>query len=283
MGTIINSNNINSFAINGININGLAKNGTIVYKKAIIENIPLYEWIINNVNTVTSGAGLYHHISSLANGAADNGYRYAGANPNNWIKFNNEDYRIIGIFNNQIKIMKNISIVERVWDTVDNDWDKPSDLNNYLNTEWINTLGNNANLIEPKKWYIGGVNNAKHPPKFCYDKEITQQTKTQYKIGLMNSSDYGFASQAGVWRNNLNTYNKKGQETNWIHCSDNSNIWTITLRSGNATNVFHKLATGALGMAAATVTKKFRPTFYLKSTVKYISGNGSQTNPFIIE
>ena len=57
---------------------------------------------------------LYHHTSSLANGAGDNSYRYAGANPNNYVCFGSdastcpEDnlYRIIGVFGNQVKLIK---------------------------------------------------------------------------------------------------------------------------------------------------------------------------------
>ena len=57
---------------------------------------------------------LYHHTSSLANGSGDNSYRYAGANPNNYVCFGSdattcpEDnlYRIIGVFGNQVKLIK---------------------------------------------------------------------------------------------------------------------------------------------------------------------------------
>ena len=31
--------------------------------------------------------GLYYHDADLANGAEDNSYRYAGANPNNYVCF----------------------------------------------------------------------------------------------------------------------------------------------------------------------------------------------------
>ena len=49
---------------------------------------------------------IYHHTSSLANGAGDNSYRYAGANPNNFVCFGSDAspcptdnlYRIVGVF-----------------------------------------------------------------------------------------------------------------------------------------------------------------------------------------
>ena len=58
--------------------------------------------------------GIYYHTSSLANSAADNSYRYAGANPNNYVCFgsdaatcpSNNLYRIIGVFGSEVKLIK---------------------------------------------------------------------------------------------------------------------------------------------------------------------------------
>jgi len=44
-------------------------------------------------------------------------YRFIGDSPNNWIKFNgDEDWRIIGVFDNKIKIIKNTSIGDYAFD-----------------------------------------------------------------------------------------------------------------------------------------------------------------------
>ena len=56
---------------------------------------------------------LYHHDSSLINGAGDNSYRYAGANPNNYVCFGSDEvtcphenlYRIIGVIDGKIKLI----------------------------------------------------------------------------------------------------------------------------------------------------------------------------------
>ena len=62
--------------------------------------------------------GLYYHDADLANGAQDNSYRYAGANPNNYVCFGSIEtpcpaenlYRIIGVLNDndeyQVKLIK---------------------------------------------------------------------------------------------------------------------------------------------------------------------------------
>ena len=64
--------------------------------------------------TIDGENGLYYHDEDLANGAGDNSYRYAGANPNNYVCFGSTAstcpsdnlYRIIGVFGNEVKLIK---------------------------------------------------------------------------------------------------------------------------------------------------------------------------------
>ena len=60
---------------------------------------------IKSLYTSQGSNGIYYHTSSLVNSAGDNSYRYAGANPNNYVCFGSDAstcpsdnlYRIIGI------------------------------------------------------------------------------------------------------------------------------------------------------------------------------------------
>ena len=60
-----------------------------------------------------SYTGLYHHDASLTNGAGDNSYRFAGANPNNYVCFGSDEatcptenlYRIIGVIDGKVKLI----------------------------------------------------------------------------------------------------------------------------------------------------------------------------------
>ena len=62
----------------------------------------------------SSNSKIYHHDSSLTNGAGDNSYRYSGADPNNYVCFGTNAtpcptdnlYRIIGIFGDKVKLIK---------------------------------------------------------------------------------------------------------------------------------------------------------------------------------
>ena len=122
----------------------------------------------------------------------ENGYRYEGKDPNNYIWFNNELWRIIGVFDenshgvsgeNLVKIIRNDSIGGRAWDkNSTNDWTQAS-LMNLLNGAYLNsengtggeycygdstTVGANCDytesgindtyrpMIENVTWYLGG-------------------------------------------------------------------------------------------------------------------------------
>ena len=92
------------------------------------------------LNTYIMGlVGTTQGIGQLVN---ENGYRYEGKNPNNYIWFNNEYWRIIGVFDstshgqsekNMVKIIRDDVLSGLAWDKSDkNDWSTAS-LNLLLN------------------------------------------------------------------------------------------------------------------------------------------------------
>ena len=82
------------------------------------------------------GEGLKKDNTSDAN------IRYYGSNPNNYVIFNNELWRIIGVFGNNVKLIRKDSLGDLSWDSSEssvnngygvNEWSQ-ADLKNYLNT-----------------------------------------------------------------------------------------------------------------------------------------------------
>ena len=72
----------------------------------------------------------------------DQNIRYYGSNPNNYVSFNNELWRIIGVFENNVKLVRSEKLGNLSWDSSEesinggygvNEWSQ-SDLKNYLNT-----------------------------------------------------------------------------------------------------------------------------------------------------
>ena len=97
-------------------------------------------------------------------------------------------------------------------------------------------------------------------------KEKTSQTSTTLKIGLMYTSDYGYAMNNGPKNNWLFT---KGYE------------WTMTAYSSSYP-VGVDASGGLFGDVSAYNGFAVRPVLYLKSNVYVISGDGSEGNPYKI-
>ena len=82
------------------------------------ELLTLADYVISQYTGTDGENALYYHDADLANGAQDNSYRYAGANPNNYVCFGSIEtpcpaenlYRIIGVLNDngeyQVKLIK---------------------------------------------------------------------------------------------------------------------------------------------------------------------------------
>ena len=93
---------------------GKSFNAKLMIQQESQSNQTLAEYVISQYTGTQGDNGIYYHNSTLENGAGDNSYRYAGANPNNFVCFGSdatpcpEDnlYRIIGVFGNQVKLIK---------------------------------------------------------------------------------------------------------------------------------------------------------------------------------
>ena len=92
------------------------------------------EYLYNNEETRTSN-GL------KKDNTADQNIRYYGSDPNNYVSFNNELWRIIGVFGNNVKLVRKDSLGELSWDSSAssvnggwgvNEWSQ-ADLQVYLN------------------------------------------------------------------------------------------------------------------------------------------------------
>ena len=99
---------------------------------------------VNLATYITGLAGTTQGTGKVVN---ENGYRYEGKNPNNYIWFNNEYWRIIGVFDsashgvsgkNLVKIIRADVLDGLAWDKSNtNNWDTSS-LNKLLNGAYYN-------------------------------------------------------------------------------------------------------------------------------------------------
>ena len=119
-------------------------------KKIISDGVTKYKYEVDNCpNYLTTYImDLYdNEETSIENGlkkdnTPDQNIRYYGSNPNNYVSFNNELWRIIGVFGNNVKLVRSEKLGDLSWDSSEesinagggvNEWSQ-ADLKNYLNT-----------------------------------------------------------------------------------------------------------------------------------------------------
>ena len=180
-------------------------------------------------------------------------YRYRGANPKNYVTFNNEVWRIIGIFptddgtgkiENRIKIVRNESIGTYVADSnnsVEIAWPE-TNMNNNLNGTYLSSLTSETqNMIGNAKYYLGGYDGSEYQQgliqtpvdMYSYERKIKNTKSNEFyygsnpnsfigKIGVMYASDYGYASSncetKKLYNQNSSNYDIRAcNDTNWLY------------------------------------------------------------------
>lgn len=251
------------------------------------------EQILDKVDVVTSGDGLYKDEYECR-------YIYRGAQPNNYIVFNNQLWRIISVeCDGTIKIVSTETLGKMAWDTSDsNNWVRPATLNTYLNSTYYNSLTSTAqNQIATHSFSIGGADN--------YNNDLAGQindenaTKWTGKIALVTASEF---VRTNTDKNCMTHYAlhygcSNSYRTTWmVYRYDGAyGWWSLTKNTygyNQTTYVFYLNSHGGTYSAIdGTSTSAFAdnannyviPALYLKSDLKITGGNGSQSNPYTIE
>ena len=164
-----------------------------------------------------------------------------------------------------------------------------------LNQNFITNIGAEwANKIDMTTWKVGGTtwsNIGNQPAKTAYQNEIVNpvttnstDNKTEYsaKIGLMYASDYGFAAAPSAWTTTLFEYDDAAiKNVNWMHMGLME--WTISRSADDSVSEFYVESDGDVySFDGGWHTYAVRPVFYLTSSVNYVSGSGTATDPIRI-
>ena len=210
---------------NGITLDGLQKDGTGAYNIQNVSttnekyNVKLLGNIPNNI------------IADTETDAYDN-LRYVGANPNNYLSFNDEVWRIIGTFNvynveinkyeKLVKIVRNDSLGDYSWDSSEstinngygvNEWTQ-ADLMHELNTDYLNPSGGIA------FWYNDRDNQKTKLYNFYNNIKSDSIDKIAKVRWNTSRAEYGASA--------LNSYNQERSTTLISTPSDNvprTNTW----------------------------------------------------------
>ena len=259
-------------------------------------DVKLYNYIKSKY-TSQGANGLYYHDSSLANGAGDNSYRYAGASDqvNNYVCFGStqspcpEDnkYRIIGVFGDKVKLIKSTSIDGKLWNSIRSNTWSTSSLNTYLNGDFINTFDETTKgKIADTTWKVGGFSSNEQPANKVYQNEINSSPSVNNKIGLMYVSDYMYAVPQDKWTLVGLNYKDSSKDysaaisVNWMRIGHG--VWTISRDAASSVHAFVVDKTGFLYSSYTDNPNSVRPVFYLTSSVNYVSGSGTADDPILV-
>ena len=283
---------------------GLITSGNIYEHKDQSNNT---DWVLENVTDSGTNSN---------NDTVTAGYRYEGKKPNNYVWFNNEMWRIIGVIptcissgctttENLVKIIRTEPIGGLQWGlSATNLWGNANSLYQLLNNYYLikgNATGANicvgygdakgdcdyrvvgigetsyyGNMIKNVYWNTGLGLNT-DTASATYGKEILTQN-IGGKIGIMNASDYGYATttHSREW-----SYYGVYASTNWLYGQGYE--WTITPSSAYNDYVLYINTDGRIyGMGVTGSGRAIRPVVYLDSSVYVASGDGSEANPYQI-
>lgn len=247
-----NLNMINKSLVGTITVEATDKESFTTY----ITN--LYESAAKTTVTNNNITYQYDTTNSLMKDIGNN-IRYYGASPNNYIYFNCSDYsnqssstcetwRIIGVFNDNVKIIRNESIGAYSWDNkeIDSTWETASLMkllnpgyesetvggSLYYNSGSGNCYSGQSKATKACDFTLSGLKNdikksviAKQDWNIgpAYQKYVNEEYENEVKntfkayIGLPNVSDYGYATNLNLCSAELVNYsNSECKNNNWM-------------------------------------------------------------------
>ena len=236
--------------------------------------------------TTTSGNGIYKDLYE------EGRYIYKGKNPNNYITFNNEQWRIISLEKDgTMKIMRVASIGNRAYDSSSNDW-ATSDLKTYLNGTYYNGLSNAAKSQIVEHDFAAGAgywNNDTNESSDLTDQVNAENEQlVKQKVGLATATEYlrsnsntNFCRTIAINNQHVGTC----KSTNWMF--NGADWWTMSASAYYEAAAFDVHSNGALaGWPNGYDVEIYnsygvRPAVYLSSSVK-LSGSGTQSDPYVV-
>ena len=235
-----------------------------------------------------------------ANAVNENGYRYEGSDPNNYIQMKKTDgttemWRIIGLFpdgengEDVIRVRRHyelnnyptskFNLQEGVSNIFTNSYIRNTTLADYTTSAYKHTTS--------FKIYIGGTNTTQYTASTLYSNERTSNIIGE--VALMYPSDYGYAVLASDCARTI-PIDKGGYNTvsacynnNWLFHSALSETYAQWLISPYSSNfVFNISSTGYADGYYMATERLYNPVMALKSDVK-VTGSGTASDPYIMK
>ena len=239
----------------------------------------IFSYIEENEKRVFDGSGLYD-----LNGE----YVYRGETPNNYLEFSGNLYRIVKLTEGHVVIIANEKVKRGPWDNRYNDIRRKSDgINDYKVSrvkEYLATIYDNNEFIHEDDKDLVYRHNAYIGKRGEND---------NFNDGSIEKSDY-FAEQyltilplydyinASIDNNCNSATTNSCRNYNYLNYY-NYNWWTSTADNSNTFKVYRIQVDGTIELIRASSNGYMRPVVYLVSDALYVSGDGTEDNPYIIK
>lgn len=255
-------------------------------KKKLLSETDIYlsEYIksLESGTVKTSSNGTSYYIKNI-----NNVTRYQGSNPDNYIKFNDQIWRVVGIFQGRdiglssskyyTKIIASNGVSILYSNSLIGTWSDSTAKTILNNNYYMSIASDQKNAIASARWYQGRVssynaNNASLSSLVSNEKNGNTNVD---KVGVISLSDVGLASlQCSSLTRTLGTC----RASNWL-----LNCPTGVLNYYLTNNIFYINSSGNIIHKPGRSYFNFYPVVYLDSSVKLVSGKGTSSNPYIIE
>ncbi len=246
---------------------------------------------------------------------SDRNLRYIGTSPNNYVRFNNELWRVIGVMNNvadsngskasRIKLIRASSIGNLNWHNTIDVVNWPGSSTGILlnsGTYWnrsgsyssIGLTSDTKTKISAITWNLGGAKNLAECTFTSAEMYMAERGtlvnvgSTTWKgyVGLMYGSDYGYAV-GGSARNTclsakLGSYSSC-YTSNWLYLGSQELIMTANSIAAPYSFLILKGSLNAMGTSYHKYVGATRPVVYLNTNIKRTGGSGTSSDPFTIE
>ncbi len=245
-----------------------------------------------------------------SNGVNENGYRYEGSDPNNYIQMEKTDgttetWRIIGLFpdgengENVIRVRK-VGSEQAAYDSNStNHWPNTT-LYGTLSSTY--TLANYKNTVNYKMYLGGGYDTSDYTSKDLYDMErmlnskgtagatsqnnYSNTTTFTGSVGLMYPSDYGYGVLASNCARTIEPYSYNETSAcyikNWLHQGSSTRQWLISPSATWTDFAFYVDTRGYVRSNIAVFNSGYYyPVMALSADVT-VTGSGTQSDPYVM-
>lgn len=225
-------------------------------------------------------------------------------------------WRIMGVIDGKVKIIRSKSLPPVINDTQNgasvtigtddgfywnyvqqegknyNNWEG-STLQNYLNGTYYNSINDiYQNMISPETYYLGGGMDSNYQTftansYYNIERDSSQvysgnPASTTQKIGLMYSSDYGYAAGESCLSTSIFYYSVGCINSDYLFNAEaewNQNPFVSFNEQASYINAAGNIY---CNQRVYLSTFQVRPVLYLTSQTQITGGDGSQSNPFTL-